>query len=260
MTTEDRFSALPDSLICHVLSFLPTKLAFATSILSKRWRPLWKSVTTLDFEDTSFPDFPSFRHFVYSIIVSRDVTLQLRSFHIRCGPSKNFDPRDLNRFVHAAVQRRIENFELDVHQVGFNDRKLLTSGVHNVFNCRTLVVLKLANLTVYSVPHLVDLPLLKTLHLDYTYFPKLVHFMSLVRGCPILEDLCVNDLTLPDDVCLDSEGDFKGFPNLVRANIRYVQDTFPLVWLHNAKFLYVELVCMDIMTLYLMLTELIVEF
>ncbi|RHN45186.1 putative F-box domain-containing protein [Medicago truncatula] len=62
----DRISNLPDSVICHILSFLSTKQSAATSILSKRWNPLWHSVFTLDFDDQSFTDFHTFRHFVYS--------------------------------------------------------------------------------------------------------------------------------------------------------------------------------------------------
>ena len=45
----DRISGLPDELLCHILSFLPTKLAFTTTIISKRWTLLCYSVSVLDF-------------------------------------------------------------------------------------------------------------------------------------------------------------------------------------------------------------------
>ncbi|KAK6134496.1 hypothetical protein DH2020_031730 [Rehmannia glutinosa] len=47
-SSMDRLSALPDDIICHILSFLPTKISAATSILSRRWGFLWICVKKLD--------------------------------------------------------------------------------------------------------------------------------------------------------------------------------------------------------------------
>ncbi|KAG9439189.1 hypothetical protein H6P81_019354 [Aristolochia fimbriata] len=53
----DRISTLPEPILLHILSFLPTKFSIRTSVLSKRWRYLWTYVPTLDFDDSEAPFF-----------------------------------------------------------------------------------------------------------------------------------------------------------------------------------------------------------
>ena len=47
----DRLSKLPDYIICHILSFLPTEFVVATSILSTRWRSIYYNFNSFDFDD-----------------------------------------------------------------------------------------------------------------------------------------------------------------------------------------------------------------
>ncbi|XP_050383071.1 F-box/FBD/LRR-repeat protein At4g26340-like [Argentina anserina] len=47
----DRISELPDGILVSILSCLLVKEAAATSVLSRRWRDLWASTMTLNFED-----------------------------------------------------------------------------------------------------------------------------------------------------------------------------------------------------------------
>ncbi|KAK7281496.1 hypothetical protein RIF29_09547 [Crotalaria pallida] len=47
----DIISKLPDSILGHILSYLPTKYAVRTSALSKEWESKWTHITNLSIED-----------------------------------------------------------------------------------------------------------------------------------------------------------------------------------------------------------------
>ncbi|CAI0467208.1 unnamed protein product [Linum tenue] len=48
---SDRISSLPDEILSHILSFLPTKYTVGTSGLSRRWKNLWTSLYELDLDN-----------------------------------------------------------------------------------------------------------------------------------------------------------------------------------------------------------------
>jgi hypothetical protein len=50
-TFHDRVSILPDDLLHHILSFLPTQDAIRTSVLSRRWQRVWIGLPTFAFSD-----------------------------------------------------------------------------------------------------------------------------------------------------------------------------------------------------------------
>jgi len=186
--TVDRIRDLPDSVISHILSFLPTKQSAATSILSKRWNPLWFSVLTLDFDDQNFKEFATFRHFVYLVITLRNITQTIQSFSLKGGKSSGFDLHDVDRFIHAAVQRGIQNLNLEISRLTLGFKLPLC-----VFSCRNITTLKLKRLTI-SFSSDFNFPLLKTLHLDIISFGCCYGFLRLLNGCPISEDLETNNL------------------------------------------------------------------
>jgi len=72
METQDRISACPDEILCHILSFLSTHDSFSTSLLSKRWQPLWLFLPIIDLDDQTFiqkgGSYSSFFKFSFGIL------------------------------------------------------------------------------------------------------------------------------------------------------------------------------------------------
>nr|GEV03970.1 hypothetical protein [Tanacetum cinerariifolium] len=68
---DDRLSSLPEELILRILDCNDTKYAVETSLLSPRWRFLWKSVSRLNFSSRQFDSLPKFSKFVKKILLHR---------------------------------------------------------------------------------------------------------------------------------------------------------------------------------------------
>ncbi|CAJ2642828.1 unnamed protein product [Trifolium pratense] len=233
---EDRISILPDSILYHILSFLPTKFSATTSILSKRWKPLWLSLLHLDFDFQSFIDFNTFRHAVYFVMLSREYTLPIKSLRLKSCSEHVF----INGFLDAAMQPGIEYLDLET-TTGKKDFELTLTP--NIFSCKTLTVLKLKNLTVNKILTRVHFPLLKILHLDKVCFLCYEDIFKFPLSSPILEDFSVNDLQLRPGSKFISEkfisetSNVKCLTNLVKASYSARQDIplFLFTWAHILK-------------------------
>ncbi|XP_058784609.1 putative FBD-associated F-box protein At1g50980 [Vicia villosa] len=183
-TLPDRISDLPDSTLCHILSFLSTKQAASTSVLSKRWKPLWLSVLTLHFDDTSFKFPVNFLSGVYSTMQQQDTTLPIHSFSFICRQHSLCKQNDINQFIEFVLERGVQNFTLHLMVPFWN---LSTELPQSIVNCETLEVLKLKGIKVGYFSHLQDLhlPKLKTLHLNHIFCKCNQLLYSLLLGCPL---------------------------------------------------------------------------
>lgn len=189
---KDRISALPDVLVCHILSLLATKYAVRTTILSKRWKNLWTSVPRLDFSDER-----DFRINVdgsdrFATFVSRVLELHDSDLHKLCLVILH--PHNSTRigdWICSAVRRNV--VELDLHI--YDDTGEMTFQMPEcVFTCKTLMALKL---NVWSCYVTVDpptsgcFPNLKFLHVT-VYDPDEDSIEKLFSCCPVLEDLTID--------------------------------------------------------------------
>ncbi|CAN0841581.1 F-box/LRR-repeat protein 13 [Linum grandiflorum] len=67
---DDRISNLPDSILHHILSFLDTKSAVETCVLSKQWECTWKHVHSLNL-DLKFREYSRYETFVDNVLSLR---------------------------------------------------------------------------------------------------------------------------------------------------------------------------------------------
>ncbi|XP_043688923.1 F-box/FBD/LRR-repeat protein At5g56420-like [Telopea speciosissima] len=192
----DRISELPDPVLHHILSFLPTKIAVSTSMLSRRWRYLWTYVDKLNFEDDLFYSIQmnedlmfKFMDFVDNVLVVHNL-LNIEKLRLLGGDCDAFR---IDSWIRAAIKREIK--ELDIFicpRVPFEFPSCL-------FNCELLTVLKL-NLACsdLKLPTSICLPSLKTMRLDSVIFAdeNLTH--NFFFNCPTLENLIMKKCGLRD--------------------------------------------------------------
>ncbi|XP_047157677.1 putative FBD-associated F-box protein At5g44940 [Vigna umbellata] len=231
----DRISSLPDEVLCQILSFLPTKISVSTSILSKRWKPLWFSVPAIDFYfpynylDKSLPTFSS----MCTFILSRNSAQSIQRFRLTISHPKMLEHYQIESFITAALllAHSVEHLDLDLNL----HSPILIS--YNLLFCKTLRVLKLNHVTL-TTPSSADLPLLKVLHLHSIHILEQSrnHLQQMLSACPNVEDLKVKDVLFGG---YDVINEFKLLPNLVRAVIE--KDTVPLKVVENVQFLSIQM-------------------
>ncbi|QCD95198.1 hypothetical protein DEO72_LG5g3291 [Vigna unguiculata] len=210
----DRISSLPDSILCDILSSLPTKEVVATSVLSKRWIHLWRSVPSFyfDYNPIYSCDYDKYKeaytHFLQSVdsfLLSRDREQPLHRFRLtfHCTLEHTLS---IKTWITAAVSGRVRHLDIYCH------RGIV---MPTVFSCKTLVVLKLNLITVEDFSF-ADLPLLKILYLNSVSLPRYLDLSQILSGCPNLEDLEVMDLAC------ETKGKFNRLTKLVRASIHEI--------------------------------------
>ncbi|CAA7016729.1 unnamed protein product [Microthlaspi erraticum] len=192
----DHLSKLPDDVLCHILSFLATKEAASTSVLSTRWRNLVAYVPNLDLHDYIFLHdeegkreregvLESFMDFGDRVLVLQgDSTL--KKFSLKCLPGVDSDR--VNRWIRNALQRGVSELRLYIE---FDIEHRLPA---EIFSSKTLVRLKVTNGLNVDLHVLgVSLPMLKTLLLRYVALFS-SQFEMLICGCPALETLDIKSV------------------------------------------------------------------
>ncbi|KAI3464381.1 hypothetical protein Pfo_021044 [Paulownia fortunei] len=227
----DRLSCLPDSILTHILSFLDTKSAVRTSVLSKRYQLLWTLSPCLDFKLSEFltESFDSYDGHVFSQVKNSSVVsfesyvnhvLQLREHSnltmFRLSLHKDVGLEFMQNCVDYAAQHKVQHLRIRA----FVKRKPVTLP-KLLLTSSSLITLHLHNATSHSIelPKSVFLPYLKVLRLKNFEFSDKNFNGEVFSGCPSLETLVLskcsirpgNKLKILDVNCL----------NLKNLEIRY---------------------------------------
>ncbi|KAK9152175.1 hypothetical protein Syun_010484 [Stephania yunnanensis] len=179
MRGRDRISDLPDSILHHIFSFLNIGHAVHASILSKRWRNFWKSLSYLDFIDDHRPNV-DFVDRVNKVLILRE---KLDVLRFRVDSEDRAVARHIYSWILAAIQSNVREIYLNVVA------RCKLPGY--LFSCKTLTVLKVA---FDHCEHKLPLPSsgppnLKVLHLKACRLPSAEVTSKFISGCFSLEHL-----------------------------------------------------------------------
>ncbi|CAN6694122.1 unnamed protein product [Malus baccata var. baccata] len=222
---KDRISELPDAVLCHILSFIPTKYSVRTSILSTRWKSIYGSVPSLDFEfeqmsttwkEEYMSNYVGFFMFVDRVLSLRD-SLDIQKFRLHCY-CRVEDFSRIVGWICTAIRHNVVELDLCV----YSDNIVCPTFElpQCVFMCKTLVVLKVkSNCITYAPPTSSSFPSLKFLDVKVDY-PEDDSVEKLFACCPVLEDLSI-DATIRDALILS----FKvSAPELKRLRMTFFSD------------------------------------
>ncbi|XP_057733734.1 F-box/FBD/LRR-repeat protein At1g16930-like [Arachis stenosperma] len=180
----DRISCLPNYILCEILSYLPTKQAGSTSLLSRRWRHVWKDLQVIDIDDRHFRDEDPFDSYVNAIILTqRNADYSIEKFRLACETNST----DLIlTWLDAVIGPHLRELYLNLHVNVRFGLKLPEA----IFTCpllKSLVLKRKISLNYGPEFPNVYLPSLKNLKLKL--FIPYVHPNKLLSGCPVLENL-----------------------------------------------------------------------
>lgn len=120
---EDRLSQLPHDILVNILNLLTLNEAARTSVLSHKWKHLWKYTTVLDFdasrvlmnvtEETIEEDRNWYIYWVNKVLSSHRA-LYIDEFRINFDLDVSYETYITN-WIYSAISSKVKRFELSFH-------------------------------------------------------------------------------------------------------------------------------------------------
>ncbi|XP_020593989.1 putative F-box protein At1g49610 [Phalaenopsis equestris] len=181
----DRLSDLPDALLLQILSYFSLDDAITTSLLSRRWRNLWKWIDNLDFPMQCGKSKRNSLQFIERSL-SLHEGIKIKRFCARFRYNSNFISH-VDSWVRFAVARNVEKLVLDPFYVENGVQPYMIPV--NLYKCGSLKELEV-NLCRFSPPPSFLLRSLTKLTINNTVFAGDT-LKTLISGCPALEELAL---------------------------------------------------------------------
>jgi len=183
---KDRISNLPEAVLLHVMNFMNARDVVRTCVLSKRWKNLWKQVTTLSFSSSGKILF--YNKFVPQFLSNRDASTSLIDLDIRAYGFKA--PKLITGIVKYAARHNAKHLKITTE---YNFRAIPNPFIPLIFSCHSLTSLVLTTCTgvlPLELPKSLLLPTLKTLHLTNVRFAAIDdHCVQPFSACSVLNTL-----------------------------------------------------------------------
>ncbi|EOA16957.1 hypothetical protein CARUB_v10005185mg [Capsella rubella] len=199
----DKLRNLPDSLLHQILLKLPTKDVVKCSVLSHRWRNLWRYVPGLDLQCgdfmvsdcDDFSDFMTLLGFVYRFLGFNSESC-LREFKLTVDSYKAVElgTDHFTHWINTVVKRKVQH--LNILDKNWEMNRVVIRIPGTVYSCESLVSLTLRYICLPNPPELVSLPSLKVIVLDGVEFDNDLALEMLILGCPVLESLSLNTINM----------------------------------------------------------------
>lgn len=203
----DRISSLPEPLLHHILSYLPTQNVVQTCILSKKWAHLWCSVPYLNFNMESHQSttqgknhlHSKFSKFIDSVLIRRYGS-NVESFRLHTSDDddddeESIDMTSMSSWIIFALRHNVQVLDLE-----YDSDKLPHAIGRSLFMSTSLKELRLdfqsftEDFEVFpipEVPNLVLLPSLTILFLKGLEVKNGDKLSQMLSSCPSLHTLSI---------------------------------------------------------------------
>jgi hypothetical protein len=185
---EDMIGELPEAVLLHILSLLPTKDAVRTSILATKWKYLWTHLSVFDFQvycnsDVSKPEQKSENCLIDQVDKLLHTSNHVERLCIQVQQA-DIDGEKANSLLSSALMHKLLDLKLSL------DHTFAKFVLPNNFSAsQSLNKLCLEFGFSLYIPDGIRFPNLKTLYLSHLSFVNEKSAQRLLSGCPVLQEL-----------------------------------------------------------------------